>query len=87
MKYEIGTGSLKNWIVGEECFDLEHLGKCESVMCLGNGYMGVRSATEEDYLGNTRDTFVSGTFNKFGDEVTELPNVADVIAMPLRIDG
>ncbi len=87
MQYQLGTGEFKNWIVAEDSFQPDHLGKCESIMCLGNGYMGIRSATEEDYLGNTRDTFVAGTFNKFGDEVTELPNAADVIAMPIRLNG
>ena len=87
MQYQLGTGEFKNWIVAEDSFQPDRLGKCESIMCLGNGYMGIRSATEENYLGNTRDTFVAGTFNKFGDEVTELPNVADVIAMPIRVNG
>ena len=87
MLYNLGTGENKNWIVAEETFQPDHLGKCESIMCLGNGYMGIRAATEEQYLGCTRDTFVAGTFNKFGDEVTELPNVPDVIAMPIRING
>lgn len=87
MQYQLGTGEFKNWIVAEDSFQPDHPGKCESIMCLGNGYMGIRSATEENYLGNTRDTFVAGTFNKFGDEVTELPNVADVIAMPIRVNG
>lgn len=73
MQYQLGTGEFKNWIVAEDSFQPDRLGKCESIMCLGNGYMGIRSATEENYLGNTRDTFVAGTFNKFGDEVTELP--------------
>lgn len=87
MQYQLGTGEFKNWIVAEDSFQPDRLGKCESIMCLGNGYMGIRSATEENYLGNTRNTFVAGTFNKFGDEVTELPNVADVIAMPIRLNG
>lgn len=76
------------WILREDCFDADRLGKCEAVMSLGNGYMGVRSATEEKYLGETRDMLVAGTFNKFDEnEVTELPNAADVTAMELWVDG
>lgn len=76
------------WIVMEDRFDNQALGKCEAIMCLGNGYIGLRSATEEKYLREKRDYFVAGTFNKFDeDEVTELPNAADILAMEFYIDG
>ena len=35
------------WKIKETDFDPSALGKCEAVFSLGNGYMGVRSATEE----------------------------------------
>ena len=77
-----------DWIIAENRFDDAKLGKCEAVMCLGNGYMGLRSATEESYLGEQRNLFVAGTFNKFDDdEVTELPNAADVIQLDMALDG
>ena len=76
-----------DWILREDCFDVEHLGKCEAVMSLGNGYLGLRSATEERYLGETRDLLINGTFNKFDPSaVTELPNAADMTAMEIRIN-
>lgn len=76
------------WILREDSFDVEHLGKCEAVMSLGNGYLGLRSATEEKYLGETRDLLINGTFNKFDPSaVTELPNVADMTAMEIRINN
>ncbi|GAM66734.1 maltose phosphorylase [Vibrio sp. JCM 19236] len=88
MNYSAGTGELKNWIVEETAFDSALQGKCEVVMSQGNGYMGARSATEEKYVGQTRNLFVSGTFNKFDqDEVTELPNAADMSAIEIFIDG
>ena len=79
---------ISDWILAEDSPDSTQLGKCEAVMCLGNGYMGLRSATEERYLGETRNLLVNGTFNKFDEnEVTELPNAADVTAIELWIDG
>lgn len=79
---------LNNWSFSEEKFDPLHMGKCESVMSLGNGYMGLRSATEEPYIGEKRNLFVNGTFNKFDEfEVTELPNAADVTRLDLFVDG
>jgi hypothetical glycosyl hydrolase len=88
MNYDKGTGELQNWLVTETDFDTRFQGKCETIFCQGNGYMGMRTATEERYINQVRDTFVAGTFNKFDDnDVTELPNAADVSNIDIRIDG
>ena len=79
---------IRDWILAEDSFDADRLGKCEAVMSLGNGYMGLRSATEERYVNETRNLLVAGTFNRFDEqEVTELPNAADLTALELWIDG
>lgn len=76
------------WILAEKGFSAETLGKCEAVMCLGNGYMGLRSALEERYVKEKRNLFVAGTFNKADPcEVTELPNAADVTHMELYLES
>lgn len=88
MRYNFEDKKKQGWFVSEDTFDAAQLGKCESIFYLGNGYMGVRSATEERYLQEMRGMFVSGTFNKFDKkEVTELPNLPDVVAMDLFLDG
>jgi len=88
MDYYRGTGELASWLVSEPAFNPLHQGKCEAIMCLGNGYMGIRSATEEGYVGQVRNCFVAGTFNRFAEnEVTELPNAADVTALDIYIDN
>ena len=43
------------WKITEKAFDTKWLGKAEAIMCLGNGYLGMRSATEEKYVGETRN--------------------------------
>ncbi|MCL2820814.1 MAG: glycoside hydrolase family 65 protein [Oscillospiraceae bacterium] len=74
--------------VYETVFHKDYQGKCEAVLSLGNGYMGVRSSLEENYTGQTRGLFVAGTFNRFDEaEVSELPNAADMIAMDIRLRG
>ncbi|RJG21990.1 glycoside hydrolase family 65 protein [Paenibacillus thiaminolyticus] len=79
---------LTQWSFTETEFNPLAQGKCESIMSLGNGYMGLRSATEEAYIGQTRNLFVNGTFNRFDEfEVTELPNAADVTRLDIYIDG
>jgi len=88
IKYDKGNGILKNWIVSESEFHPESLGKCEVIMSLGNGYMGLRSALEEPYLNEKRNWFVAGTFNKFDEsEVTELPNMPDVTQIKMVLNG
>lgn len=76
-------------------FDADILGKEQALFALGNGYMGVRSAVEEEYPqppGNTsvfRYTIVSGTFdqNPEPNQSTELPNAVDFFAMDIRLNG
>jgi hypothetical glycosyl hydrolase len=88
IQYNRGEGALTNWLVTETDFDTRHQGKCETIFCQGNGYMGMRNATEEKYINQVRNTFVAGTFNKFDEfEVTELPNAADVSNIDIWIDG
>lgn len=88
MNYAKGEGAMANWLVEETDFNSKYQGKCEAAFCQGNGYFGIRCATEEGYFGQTRDFFVAGTFNKFDEfEVTELPNAADFTAFEIWIDG
>ena len=76
------------WKMTEVNFDPNALGKVEANFCLGNGYLGLRSATEEKYLGETRDLLIAGTFDRFSpEEVTELPNAADVTNIELTLNG
>ena len=54
-----------DWIISETSFDPSALGKVEANFCLSNGYLGLRSATEERYPLETRDLLVAGTFDQF----------------------
>ena len=86
--YNKGTGEYQNFLITEDCFDEYNLGKTETIMCQGNGYMCIRGAAEENYPKKTANTFIAGTFNKGpGYEPTELPNTADTFSMEIIIDG
>ena len=88
LDYSMGSEEERNWIITETDFDIRYQGKCESIFSLGNGYLGLRSATEESYYGQVRNLFVAGSFNKATpSEVTELPNAADMAGMDIYIDG
>ncbi len=75
------------WKISEVNFDPDALGKVEANFSLGNGYLGLRSATEETYLGEKRDLLVAGTFDQYSpEEVTELPNAADVTNIEIMLN-
>ena len=79
---------MKNWVVKESGFQKDYVRKYESIMSMGNGYMGVRAATEESYDRAIRYTLVAGTFDAKEDEdTTELPNAADTTALFVTMDG
>ena len=88
LKYDLGTGNKENWLIAETDFDVEHQGKCEAIFCQGNGYLGQRAALEEEYVRQTRDLLVTGTFNRFDEqEVCELPNLPDLTRIQLTLNG
>ncbi len=88
LQFDLGKDEYKDWIISETEFHSHFINKYESIMSLGNGYMGLRSALEERYLGSIRNLFLSGTFNKFSkNETTELPNAADITQVSIIING
>ena len=76
-----------SWKIYETSFHKDYQGKCEAILSLGNGYLGIRSSLEESYTGQTRGLFVAGTYNRFDEvhEVTELPNAPDLTSLDIRI--
>lgn len=88
LNYSLGTGTYENWLLAETRFSADALGKSEAIMLLGNGYLGLRSDNEEPYIGEQRNLFINGTFNKAEpNEVTELPNAANLTRLDIRVDG
>lgn len=81
-------GNKRGWIIEESKFVDHFTGKCESIFTQGNGYLGLRNSLEEQYLHTIRGMFVTGTFNKASkDEVTELPNISDIVNMEIELNG
>ncbi len=72
----------------EKKFDVNTMNKNASLMVVGNGYLGVRAAFEENYPEQTRGLYVAGIYNKApGDASTEIVNLPDVCGMKIEIDG
>lgn len=77
----------KGTVIKECFFNRKNIKKFEAIFTQGNGYLGIRNALEEHYVGEIRDTFITGTFNKASkEEVTELPNIADASTVKIIVD-
>lgn len=87
MEFCVDTDKKNSWYVGTKEFDSKLIHKFETVMFQGNGYFGMRGVSEEPELHEKRDMFVAGTFDTFPSEVTELPNLPDLLNMDIQIDG
>ena len=77
----------RRWMIIEDELKLDRMNYYESLFTLGNGYLGSRGAFEEDYLRRETGTFVAGLFDKFPNQVTELPNLPDWLAIEIELAG
>lgn len=87
MLFGVDTKPDNNWWIGQIKPDVAHLNKLESLMFQGNGYLGIRGSLEEHYMEEKRDMFVLGTFDKYADEATELPNLPDIVNFEIKANG
>lgn len=78
---------INKWIITEEKPQPAKFKKNESLMCQGNGYMGVRNSYEEEYIESHRNTFINGVFNAPSGEVSELVSLPDVTNLEVYING
>ena len=87
MLFGVDTRPDNDWWIGRNEPDINHLNKLESLMFQGNGYLGIRASLEEHYMEEKRDMFVLGTFDKYADEATELPNLPDIVNFEIKANG
>ena len=66
------------WVVAEDAFNAGHIAKCESIFAQGNGYMNLRNALEENYVGQRRGAFITGTFNKALPDEAEMEKILEL---------
>src|SRR2546429_3759492 len=63
------------------------MGSQESVYTIGNGYFATRGTFEENYLGATPGTLLSGVFDDIGIGKEELANAPDWLPIKLFVNG
>lgn len=60
--------------------------KYETLMCLGNGYLGMRSAFCEEYPDQSRLTLIAGLYDHQPNENEELLALPDVTKLSIRVN-
>ena len=78
---------MDKWTVREKNFNWKRIKKYESIICQGNGYMGVRNSFEEKYGEENRATLINGVFDTPHGEVSELAVLPDVTNCEIVING
>ena len=71
----------------EQDCDIRKQKQYETVMCLGNGYLGMRSAFCEEYSSQSRLTLIAGLYDQQPSEVEELMPLPDVTALSISVNG
>jgi hypothetical glycosyl hydrolase len=75
-------------VIYDKKFDLHSINKFASLMTLGNGYLGLRAAYDEDYFEQTRGMYVAGIYNKASEnEPSDLVNLPDLAGVRIEIDN
>src|SRR5260221_3283865 len=78
----------RTWEISEASFALNKLHHGETILTIGNGYMGLRATFEEGYPGEIVSTLVHGVFdNAQGDLVPELVNIPNPLPVIVEVDG
>lgn len=61
--------------------------KYETLMCLGNGYLGMRSAFCEEYPDQNRTTLIAGLYDQQPNEIEELFPLPDATRLAMAVNG
>lgn len=75
------------WLVREEQFNTDKLQHLESVLTIGNGYLGTRGSFEEGYPGAQPSTLINGLYDDAPIVHTELANCPNWLPVYIFIDG
>lgn len=85
-KYVKNLLSEKEWLIEEDCFDVDKALSKESIFSLSNGYMGIRGALEEGNRISLPTTFINGIFDKSETFMRELVNLPNCLSLRFNIE-
>ena len=77
----------REWIVAEDGFTLTREHEVESLLAIGNGYVGSRASLAEGCVHSAPATFVAGIFAAGAGSVPELAPTADWSRLSIAVEG
>ena len=75
------------YVLEENDCNLKNQQKYETVMCLGNGYLGMRGSFSESNSAQSRLTLIAGLYDQQPNEVEELMMLPDTTLLSISADG
>jgi kojibiose phosphorylase len=75
------------WLVTENGFDPARANAFETLLTVGNGYLGTRGTLEEGHLGEVSGTYLAGVYDDHDSPVIDLVNAPDWLGLTVFVDG
>jgi kojibiose phosphorylase len=82
----IETGEA-GWVIDEDGFDPARANTVETLMTVGNGYLGTRGSLEEGHKGDLSATYLAGVYDHHDSTVVDLVNAPDWLPLQVRVEG
>ena len=83
----LGPLSGEGWIIAEESFDRSRMGFYESILTVGNGFLGSRAVLEEGYEESYAGTYLAGVYDKSGGQSFAIVNAPNPLLTEILVDG
>lgn len=84
MTFETGD---RCWLIEEDGFDPARANFWETLLTVGNGYLGTRGSLEEGHKGEQSATYLAGVYDHHDSTVVDLVNAPDWLPLQVRVEG
>lgn len=75
------------WLIEESGFDAALANVRETLLTVGNGYLGTRGSLEEGHKGELSATYLAGVYDHHDSTVVDLVNAPDWLPLRVRVEG
>ena len=83
----LGPLADNGWIITEESFDRGRMRFYESILTVGNGFLGSRAVLEEGYEESYAGTYLAGVYDKSGGQSFAIVNAPNPLVTEILVDG
>ncbi len=75
------------WLIEEDGFDATRANVRETLLTVGNGYLGTRGSLEEGHKGELSATYLAGVYDHHDSTIVDLVNAPDWLPLRVRVEG